>query len=119
MKPEARAFLDKSRECLEKADGMLARWPDEAGRTAYLAGLHAARAFIVEKTGQLAKTRVQRELGRLTKDERVRNPAHFWGVPTISRQLPITKPGPVRKSRTRRQKRRLTRLTASLRRSAS
>ena len=72
MKPEARAFLDKSRECLEKAEGMLARWPDEAGRAAYLAGLHAAQAFIIEKTGQLAKTHkgVQRELGRLTKDER-------------------------------------------------
>lgn len=72
MKPEARAFLDKSRECLEKAEGMLARWPDEAGRAAYLAGLHAAQAVIFEKTGQLAKTHkgVQRELGRLTKDER-------------------------------------------------
>ncbi|HEY6578388.1 MAG TPA: HEPN domain-containing protein [Rhizomicrobium sp.] len=72
MKPEARAFLDKSHKSLEKADGMLARWPDEAGRAAYLAGLHAAQAFIIEKTGQLAKTHkgVQRELALLTKDER-------------------------------------------------
>lgn len=70
MKPETGAFLEKSRECLEKADGMLARWPDEAGREAYLAGLHAAQALIVEKTGKFAKTHkgVQRELSRLTKD---------------------------------------------------
>jgi hypothetical protein len=27
---------------------MLDRWPDEAGREAYLAGLHAAQALIVE-----------------------------------------------------------------------
>ncbi len=71
MTPEAEAFLDKSRECLEKAEGMLMRWPDEAGRAAYLAGLHAAQALIVEKTGQIIKTHrgVQRELHRLTKDE--------------------------------------------------
>ncbi len=71
MKPETAAFLDKAHECLAKADGMLANWPDEAGRAAYLAGLHAAQALIVESTGKVAKTHngVQRELGRLTKDE--------------------------------------------------
>ena len=71
MKPETAAFLDKARECLAKADGMLANWPDEAGRAAYLAGLHGAEALIVERTGKIAKTHrgVQRELGRLTKDE--------------------------------------------------
>lgn len=46
MKPEAALFLDKAAVCLAKADDMLARWPDEAGRAAYLAGLHAAQAFI-------------------------------------------------------------------------
>jgi hypothetical protein len=41
VKPEAAAFLDKAREFLEKAEDMLADdWPDEAGRAAYLAGLH-------------------------------------------------------------------------------
>ena len=71
MKPETAAFLDKAHECLAKADGMLANWPDEAGRAAYLAGLHAAQALIVESTGKVAKTHkgVQRELGRMTKDE--------------------------------------------------
>lgn len=70
MKPESGAFLAKSRECLAKADGMLERWPDEAGREAYLAGLHAAQALIVEQTGQIVRTHrgVQRELARLTKD---------------------------------------------------
>ena len=45
MKSEAAAFLDKARECLAKADGMLGRWPDEAGCEAYLAGLHAAQGY--------------------------------------------------------------------------
>ena len=70
MKPETAAFLGKAREAPAKADGMLDRWPDEAGREAYLAGLHAAQAFIVERTGEIIKRHrgVQRELGRLTKD---------------------------------------------------
>jgi uncharacterized protein (UPF0332 family) len=71
VKPETAAFLGKAREALAKADGMLDRWPDEAGREAYLAGLHAAQALIVESTGSLVKSHkgVQRELGRLTKDD--------------------------------------------------
>jgi len=71
VKPESTAFLDKARECLAKADGMLANWPDEAGRAAYLAGLHAAQALIVEHTSKVVKTHrgVQREFGRLTTDE--------------------------------------------------
>jgi uncharacterized protein (UPF0332 family) len=50
---------------------MLDRWPDEAGREAYLAGLHAAQALIVELTGEVMKRHrgVQRELARLTKDK--------------------------------------------------
>jgi uncharacterized protein (UPF0332 family) len=50
---------------------MLANWPDEAGRAAYLAGLHAAQALIVENTGKTVKSHrgVQYEFGRLTKDE--------------------------------------------------
>ena len=71
MNPEASLFMDKAHVCLSKAEGMLDRWPDEAGRAAYLAGLHAAQAFIIEKTGQFVKSHrgVQRELGRLTKDD--------------------------------------------------
>src|SRR5271167_4022004 len=46
-------------------------WPDEAGRAAYLAGLHAAQAVIVERTGRIIKRHrgVQNELRRLVKDE--------------------------------------------------
>jgi hypothetical protein len=54
VKPETAAFLNKAREFLAKADDMLAdEWPDEAGRAAYLAGLHAAQALIVERTGKV------------------------------------------------------------------
>jgi uncharacterized protein (UPF0332 family) len=49
---------------------MLDRWPDEAGREAYLAGLHAAQVPNVETTGKVRKRHrgVQSELARLTKD---------------------------------------------------
>lgn len=71
MRAETSAFLEKAHECLAKADGMLSAWPDEAGRAAYLAGLHAAQALIVERTGKIVKSHrgVQRELGRLTKED--------------------------------------------------
>jgi uncharacterized protein (UPF0332 family) len=35
---------------------MLERWPDEAGREAYLAGYHAAQALISERTGHAVKS---------------------------------------------------------------
>jgi uncharacterized protein (UPF0332 family) len=46
-------------------------WPDEAGRAAYLAGLHAAQALIFESTGKAVKRHggVQREFARLVKDD--------------------------------------------------
>jgi hypothetical protein len=46
-------------------------WPDETGRAAYLAGLHAARAFIFETTGEVTKShrRAQNEFRRLVKDD--------------------------------------------------
>jgi uncharacterized protein (UPF0332 family) len=70
--PESAAFLDKAREFLAKAEDMLADdWPDEAGRAAYLAGMHAAQALIVERTGKIVKRHrgVHSEFGRLAKDE--------------------------------------------------
>ena len=72
MRPEASAFLDKARDFLLKAEDMFADgWPDEAGRAAYLAGLHAAQAVIVERTGRIIKRHrgVRNELRRLAKDE--------------------------------------------------
>jgi len=71
VRPEAAAFLDKANEALSKADGMLDRWPDEAGRESYLAALHAAQAFIVESIGKVVKSHngVNHEFGRLTRSE--------------------------------------------------
>src|ERR1700736_6926994 len=43
---------------------------EDAGRTAYLVGLHAAQAFLFETTGKVFRrhSTVQGEFGRLTKD---------------------------------------------------
>jgi uncharacterized protein (UPF0332 family) len=50
---------------------LAADWPDEAGRAAYLAALHAAQAVIVERTGRIVKRHrgVRNELWRLLRDE--------------------------------------------------
>jgi uncharacterized protein (UPF0332 family) len=73
VKPQTAAFLAKSREFLDKAQDLFGahHWPDEAGRAAYLAGLHAAQALIFETTGQLRKrhSTVQGEFARLVKDD--------------------------------------------------
>jgi uncharacterized protein (UPF0332 family) len=44
-------------------------YADEAGRAAYLAGLHAAQALIFERTSKVIKRHrgVQNELRRLTR----------------------------------------------------
>jgi uncharacterized protein (UPF0332 family) len=56
VKPQASAFLAKSRELLVRAETMLGVGLNEdAGRTAYLAGLHAAQALIFETTGHVFK----------------------------------------------------------------
>ncbi len=57
MKPQTAAFLAKSREFLNKANDLFGahHWPDEAGRAAYLAGLHAAQALIYATTGHTRK----------------------------------------------------------------
>jgi uncharacterized protein (UPF0332 family) len=70
--PEAAAFIGKARGCLDKAPVMLAQnWPDEAGRTAYLAGFHAAQAWLFEQRGKVFKTHagVHAEFARLVKDD--------------------------------------------------
>jgi len=73
MKSETAAFLRKAREFLLKARNLLdvMHYSDDAGRAAYLAGLHAAQALIFERTSNVIKRhrRVQSELRRLTKDE--------------------------------------------------
>jgi uncharacterized protein (UPF0332 family) len=72
MTPEAGYFLEKARRLLDEAGAMLGIGLNEAaGRTAYLAGFHAAQAFISEKTGKAVKTHkgVHTELHRLTRDD--------------------------------------------------
>jgi uncharacterized protein (UPF0332 family) len=70
--PEAADYLAKAREFLAKAQDMLASgWPDEAARAAYLAGYHAAEAYIFERTGKTVKTHrgLRSEFGRLARSE--------------------------------------------------
>ena len=72
MKPQSGAFLEKARALLEQADTMLrVGLADAAGRTAYLAGYHAAQAVIFERDDRVIKTHngVQAEFGRLVKDD--------------------------------------------------
>ena len=72
MKPQTEAYLKKSRELLDHAETMLrVDLNDEAGRTAYLAGFHAAQALIFERHGRVFKTHagVHSEFARLVKDD--------------------------------------------------
>ncbi|MDR3516019.1 MAG: HEPN domain-containing protein [Azospirillaceae bacterium] len=71
MTPETNEHLDKAREYLVKARGLLdvMHYNDEAGRAAYLAGFRAAEALISEHTGKIAKTHegVNGQFNLLTK----------------------------------------------------
>jgi hypothetical protein len=59
------------------------RLNEDAGRAAYLAGYHAAQAFIFESVGKVFKTHkgVQTEFLRLTKDD-----PRFGGHETTAQQ---------------------------------
>ncbi|MBV8736888.1 MAG: HEPN domain-containing protein [Alphaproteobacteria bacterium] len=73
MKEETTAFLRKAHDFLTKARSLLevVHYADEAGRAAYLAGLHAAQALIFERTDKVIKRHrgVHNEFRRLTKGE--------------------------------------------------
>ncbi len=72
MKSETALFPEKSRDLLRRADAMMgAGLNDDAGRAAYLAGLHAAQAFIFETTRRVYRRHsgVQREFSRLVRDD--------------------------------------------------
>ena len=72
MTLEAGRFLQKAQKHLERASTMLGVGLNEdAGRAAYLAGFHAAQAFIFENSGKVFKTHngVQTEFLRMTKDD--------------------------------------------------
>jgi uncharacterized protein (UPF0332 family) len=70
--PEARGHLAKARDCLVRARIILeAGVGEDAGRDAYLAGFHAARALIVVRRGVVAKTHrgVHRLVAELARNE--------------------------------------------------
>jgi uncharacterized protein (UPF0332 family) len=72
--PEAGHFLRKARQCLSNATTILSvSIPDVAAREAYLAGYHAAEAFIFERTGKTLKTHkgVRSEFARLARTDAV------------------------------------------------
>jgi uncharacterized protein (UPF0332 family) len=65
-------FLAKANKLLEHATTMLGvGLGEDAGRNAYLAGFHAAQAFLFDSTGKAFKSHrgVQKEFLRLTKDD--------------------------------------------------
>ncbi len=65
-------FLAKASKLLEHATTMLGvGLSEDAGRNAYLAGFHAAQAFLFDGTGKAFKSHrgVQKEFLRLTKDD--------------------------------------------------
>jgi uncharacterized protein (UPF0332 family) len=69
--PESQKFLEKANKHLQNAIAMRdIHLNEDAGRTAYLAGYHAAQAFILETIGRVFKSHkgVQTEFLRLTKD---------------------------------------------------
>jgi uncharacterized protein (UPF0332 family) len=72
VKPETASYLEKAQTLLAEADAIFDIHLNEAaGRTAYLAGFHAAQAFIFEHTGKAPKTHsgVHTEFLRLTRDD--------------------------------------------------
>ena len=57
MTAETDSYLEKARELLAQADAMLGiSLYEAAGRTAYLAGFHAAQALIFARTGKVLKS---------------------------------------------------------------
>ena len=77
MKPETAAHLDKADRCLSNATVELAgaatqlSLAEDAGRNAYYAAFHAAKAFLFERTGRTHKRHgsVQTEFNQLAKTE--------------------------------------------------
>jgi len=72
VKAQTSAYLDKSRELLDEADAILRiDLYEAAGRTAYLAGFHAAQALIFETSGRIYKSHsgVHGDFSRLVKDD--------------------------------------------------
>ena len=77
MKEPTAAYLEKARELFDQAETIFSvSLHEPAGRTAYLAGFHAAQALIFETNGHVYKNHgsVQAEFNRLVRnDPRVDN----------------------------------------------
>ncbi|MBW4090816.1 MAG: HEPN domain-containing protein [Proteobacteria bacterium] len=72
MTPEAGHYLHKAHQCLAHARAIVALpIADVAGKEAYLAGYHAAEAFIFEHNGKPVRTHkgVRLEFARLSQNE--------------------------------------------------
>jgi uncharacterized protein (UPF0332 family) len=72
MKPEAAAYLEKASESLDEARKIYGiGLASVAARSAYYAGFHAAEAFIISRTGKIAKSHsgVRSEFSRLAKGD--------------------------------------------------
>jgi uncharacterized protein (UPF0332 family) len=72
VKEQTGAYLDKARELLDQAETIFAAdLYEPAGRTAYLAGFHAAQALLFETSGRIYKSHggLQGEFARLVKDD--------------------------------------------------
>jgi hypothetical protein len=68
VKEQTTAYLEKSRDLLGRADTMMgAGLTDDAGRTAYLAGLLAAQAFIFETTGRVRRSKLRGSLSNASR----------------------------------------------------
>jgi uncharacterized protein (UPF0332 family) len=70
--PEAERYLEKAQQALADCKIMFGvGLVGHAGRTAYLAGFHAAQAFIFERETKVVKTHsgVRSEFARLTRNE--------------------------------------------------
>jgi hypothetical protein len=67
--PETTEHLDKARDYLTKAGGLVAvmHYHDEAGHAAYLAAFHAAQALISERTGRIARSTIVIAASQLPK----------------------------------------------------
>jgi uncharacterized protein (UPF0332 family) len=71
--PEAAEHLARAREYLGKIRFLLdvAHFNDDAGRSAYLAALHAAQALIFERTGKVASSHggINSQFNLVTRDD--------------------------------------------------
>jgi uncharacterized protein (UPF0332 family) len=108
--PEARDYLDKARDDLDDAR-KIAGIPlaKVAARSAYYPAFHAAEAFIIERSGRIAKTHsgVRSEFARLLKDgaDAERALLTFLGQAYKYKELSDYGVGLARSQRTRKPKR--------------